>query len=117
MRAALASLLPAAAGRPPSEDAAALAAKVQATYERTRDLEARFAQTYTYSGFGRRQVSSGRVLVKKPGMMRWDYEKPSPKTVARRRPRRRQDGACQSPGATARARVQTRPVHARLDAE
>lgn len=84
MRAAalLALLAAAAAGRPPSGEASALAAKVQAAYERTRDLEARFAQTYTYSGFGRRQVSSGRLLVKKPGMMRWDYEKPSPKTVA-----------------------------------
>ena len=80
--AALLTLLAAAAGRPPSGEAAALAAKVQAAYERTRDLEARFAQTYTYAGFGRRQVSSGRLLVKKPGMMRWDYEKPSPKTVA-----------------------------------
>src|SRR5512138_1641281 len=83
MRAALASLLlAAAAGRPPPGDAAALAARVQAAYERTHDLEARFAQTYAYAGFGRKQVSSGRVLVKKPGMMRWDYEKPSRKTVA-----------------------------------
>lgn len=82
MRAALVLLLLAASGPPPSGDAAALAARIQAAYERTRDLEARFAQTYTYAGFGRRQVSSGRVLVKKPGMMRWDYEKPSPKTVA-----------------------------------
>ncbi len=61
---------------------AALAAKVQAYYERTRDLEARFTQTYTYSGFGRKQVSSGTLRVKKPGMMRWDYEKPAAKTIA-----------------------------------
>lgn len=76
-------LLPllAAAGAP-AADAGAVAAKVQAFYERTRDLEARFTQTYTYSGFGRRQVSSGALKVKKPGMMRWDYEKPAPKTIA-----------------------------------
>jgi outer membrane lipoprotein carrier protein len=62
--------------------AAELARKVQDHYERTRDLEARFQQTYTYAGFGRRQVSSGTLRVKKPGMMRWDYEKPSRKSIA-----------------------------------
>lgn len=63
-------------------DATALAAKVQAFYERTRDLEARFTQTYTYAGAGRSQVSKGRLRVRKPGMMRWDYESPAPKTIA-----------------------------------
>ena len=77
---ALAALLVAAAPLP--ADAGALAQKVQAFYERTRDLEASFQQTYTYSGFGRRQVSKGTLKVKKPGMMRWDYETPTPKTVA-----------------------------------
>ncbi len=79
MTAALLALALAAA---PQGDATALARKVQAFYERTRDLEARFTQTYTYAGFGRRQVSSGTLRVKKPGMMRWDYEKPAPKTIA-----------------------------------
>ena len=78
----LAILLAAAPAQPGSERAAELARKVQAYYESTRDLEARFQQTYTYSGFGRRQVSSGTLRVKKPGMMRWDYEKPARKTVA-----------------------------------
>ncbi len=81
LAAALAAVLAATpAAAPPS--AGALATKVQAYYERTRDLEARFAQTYTYAGFGRRQVSSGTLRVTKPGMMRWDYEKPAPKTIA-----------------------------------
>lgn len=82
MKTALALLLLAqagAAGAPSAED---LAARVQAFYERTRDLEARFDQTYAYAGFGRRQTSSGTLRVKKPGMMRWDYEKPSRKVVA-----------------------------------
>ena len=70
------------AARSTSAEATALAARVQAFYDRTRDLTARFKQTYTYQGFGRKQVSSGKLLVKKPGMMRWDYEKPEPKTVA-----------------------------------
>ena len=74
---------PGAAATAPADPAAqALARKVQAFYERTRDLSARFRQTYTYGGFGRRQVSSGQLLVKKPGMMRWEYQAPSAKTVA-----------------------------------
>src|SRR5512144_2523487 len=81
MKALLAALLVAAPAAAPDQ-AAGLARKVQAYYEATRDLEARFQQTYTYAGFGRRQVSSGTLRVKKPGMMRWDYEKPTAKTIA-----------------------------------
>lgn len=66
----------------PASPARALAQKVQAFYERTRDLEARFVQTYTYTAFGRKQVSRGTLSVKKPGKMRWDYLEPTRKTVA-----------------------------------
>jgi len=62
--------------------AEALARKVQAYYEGTRDLRAGFVQTYTYAAVGRSQVSRGTLLVKKPGRMRWDYSSPSPKSVA-----------------------------------
>jgi outer membrane lipoprotein carrier protein len=85
MLATLAALLAVAAapqGDPAAASAADLARKVQAHYERTADLQARFQQTYTYAGFGRRQVSSGTLRVKKPGMMRWDYEQPAKKTIA-----------------------------------
>jgi outer membrane lipoprotein carrier protein len=82
MKALLAALLVAAPAAPDPDQAADLARRVQAYYEATRDLEATFQQTYTYAGFGRRQVSSGTLKVKKPGMMRWDYEKPTSKTVA-----------------------------------
>jgi len=62
---------PVPAGEAPRDPAAAaLAAKVQAFYDRTKDLTARFRQTYTYAGFGRKQVSTGKLSVKKPGMMR-----------------------------------------------
>jgi outer membrane lipoprotein carrier protein len=74
---------PAAAAPSAAEaDARALARRVQGYYERTKDLTATFKQTYTYAGFGRRQLSSGTLLVKKPGMMRWDYTSPSRKTIA-----------------------------------
>jgi outer membrane lipoprotein carrier protein len=82
MKALLAALLVVAAPAAAPDQAADLARKVQAYYEATRDLEAKFQQTYTYAGFGRRQVSSGTLRVKKPGMMRWDYEKPAAKTIA-----------------------------------
>ncbi len=65
-----------------SRDPAAVARKVQAYYEGTADLEARFVQTYTYAAFGRTQVSKGSLKVKKPGRLRWDYEEPSRKTIA-----------------------------------
>ncbi len=81
MKALLATLLLAAPATPAPDQAVGLARKVQAYYEATRDLEAKFQQTYTYAGFGRRQVSSGTLRVKKPGMMRWDYEKPTPKAI------------------------------------
>jgi len=85
MKALLAALTVSLAAAPAgaaAPSAAALATKVQGYYERTRDLEARFTQTYTYSGFGRKQSSSGTLKVKKPGMMRWDYVTPAPKTIA-----------------------------------
>jgi outer membrane lipoprotein carrier protein len=73
---------PSATPPPPAAEAQALARKIQAFYERTRDLTAAFRQTYTYAGMGRRQVSSGLLQVKKPGMMRWEYQKPVAKVVA-----------------------------------
>jgi len=74
-------LAAAPSGAPPAADATALARKVQGFYETTRDLRARFVQTYTYAAIGRRQVSKGTLEVKKPGKMRWDYESPSAKTI------------------------------------
>jgi len=82
MLAACAAALTLATAAAPPAEAAVLAARVQAFYERTKDLEARFRQTYTYAGFGRRQVSGGTLRVKKPGKMRWDYDAPEPKTIA-----------------------------------
>jgi outer membrane lipoprotein carrier protein len=80
--ASLALLLAAApTGAPASPDATALARKVQGFYESTRDLRARFVQTYAYAALGRRQVSKGTLEVKKPGKMRWDYESPAVKTI------------------------------------
>ena len=73
---------PATTAAAPAPSAAELTRKVQAFYEKTRDLEAAFTQTYVYAGLGRKLVSSGTLKVKKPGLMRWDYLAPAPKVVA-----------------------------------
>jgi outer membrane lipoprotein carrier protein len=62
-------------------DAAAIAREVQGYYDATRDFEAKFTQRYTYVAFGRTQVSSGTLRMKKPGKLRWDYLEPTPKTI------------------------------------
>ena len=61
-------------------DVKALVDRVQGFYEKTQDFTAAFKQEYTYKAFKRTQVSSGQVTFKKPALMRWEYEKPSPKT-------------------------------------
>lgn len=50
------------------------ALRVQRTYEGTRDLTARFTQESTSAALGRSQRAEGRVTMRKPGRMRWDYE-------------------------------------------
>ncbi len=62
-------------------DPSALAEKVQAYYEKTKDFQASFVQTYTYTAAGRTQTSRGTLRVKKPGKMRWDYDEPSRKSI------------------------------------
>ena len=62
-------------------DASALGQRVQGYYEKTKDLEASFVQTYTYSAAGRSQTSRGTLRVKKPGKLRWDYVDPAKKTI------------------------------------
>jgi len=73
---ALVALIPAAPapGR-------ALTQRVQAFYAHTKDFSARFAQHYTYVSIGKVEDSTGTVEVKKPGLVRWDYEKPEPREI------------------------------------
>ncbi len=61
-------------------DVKLLVDRVQAFYEKTQDFTASFKQDYTYKAFKRTQSSSGKVTFRKPALMRWEYEKPSPKT-------------------------------------
>ena len=59
----------------------ALAQRVQRFYASTRDFSARFAQHYSYLALGRVEDSEGTVQVKKPGLVRWDYEKPDRRVI------------------------------------
>ncbi|HEX4802766.1 MAG TPA: outer membrane lipoprotein carrier protein LolA [Myxococcaceae bacterium] len=63
-----------------SPEARSLIDRMQRFYEKTADFTASFRQDYTYKSFNRTQTSTGKVTFLKPAMMRWDYEKPSPKT-------------------------------------
>jgi outer membrane lipoprotein carrier protein len=51
--------------------------KLQARYEQTKDLQADFQQTTRIEGFATPLTSSGRMLIKKPGLLRWDYRDPT----------------------------------------
>ncbi len=66
---------------PQKDPGRALTRLVQAYYAKTKDFSAKFAQHYTYVAMGRVEDSSGTVQVKKPGMVRWDYEKPDRRTM------------------------------------
>jgi outer membrane lipoprotein carrier protein len=68
---------PAAAKKP--DAAGALLEKVQRYYDQTKDYAADFTQIYTRVALSKTNESSGRVTIKKPGMMRWEYKKPSEK--------------------------------------
>jgi outer membrane lipoprotein carrier protein len=66
---------------PPKDPARALARRVHAYYAQTKDFSAAFRQHYTYTAIGRVEDSEGLVQVKKPGLVRWDYEKPERRTL------------------------------------
>ena len=51
--------------------------RVQAFYEKIQDFSASFEQRYNHKLIDMTQVSSGRVIFRKPARMRWDYEKPT----------------------------------------
>ena len=84
MIAAFASLLVAMAQAPASApapagarlDVRAVVVEVQKRYDGAADFRARFTQTLTSTALGRKTNSAGEVMFKKPGRMRWDYEKP-----------------------------------------
>ena len=55
-------------------------ARMQKFYEGTTDLHAKFDQELT-GAIGAKKKASGEVFLKKPGRMRWDYQKPEKKLM------------------------------------
>lgn len=55
--------------------------QLQARYEKTKDLQADFTQQTRIEGFERPVTSSGRVYIKKPGRLRWDYLEPATEQI------------------------------------
>lgn len=66
-----------------NNDAAAreVAARVQSFYDQTTSVSAAFFQTYVNKLYQRTERSKGRVIFKKPGKMRWNYELPNGKVI------------------------------------
>ena len=59
---------------PAKDRATAIARRVQRHYERIKDFSARFAQTSTYPTFGNVKNATGKVFLKKPVLLRWQYD-------------------------------------------
>ena len=51
--------------------------RVDARYAQLGDLQADFVQETRIEGFDKVLRSSGRVFLKKPGLLRWDFLEPS----------------------------------------
>ncbi len=64
------------AAQPPL-DARGVATLVQSFYDRTTSMQARFHQTQYTKLYDRTERARGRVVFKKPGKMRWDYDQPN----------------------------------------
>lgn len=60
-----------------TDEVVAVVHKLQARYEKTKDLQAGFAQKTKIEGFATPIVSSGRFHIKRPGRLRWDYLEPT----------------------------------------
>jgi len=57
------------------------AARVQAFYEQTRTVEARFQQHFWIRAYSRTQSSRGTIVIQRPGRIRFDYAQPQGKVV------------------------------------
>lgn len=53
--------------------------RLQAFYDETKDFQADFEQVYKHKIYDEEKKSSGKVYIKRPGKMRWEYKKPDKK--------------------------------------
>ncbi len=64
----------------PSDPALEFARALQKKYDTIRDFTADFSHTYTGGVLRKQLTERGRLMVKKPGRMRWEYTTPDKKT-------------------------------------
>jgi outer membrane lipoprotein carrier protein len=58
-----------------------LAGKLQNSYDKTRDLRADFRQVSVVKAMDMTKEASGTLLIKKPGMLRYTYDKPEKQEI------------------------------------
>ena len=68
-----------AAGSAQSRTPEAVARDIQLKYDRVRDFSADFVHTYRGGVLKQQATERGKLLVKKPGKMRWEYSAPERK--------------------------------------
>lgn len=73
-------LRPTAAQSPQQPTADGVARDLQQKYDRIKDFSADFVHTYRGGVLKQQATERGRLLVKKPGKMRWEYTAPEKKT-------------------------------------
>src|SRR5262245_52123654 len=56
-----------------------LLTRLQARIDHLRSLKGRFVQSLDSKSLGRPRTEEGRFCLRKPSLMRWDYEKPEEK--------------------------------------
>lgn len=78
---ALVPISPTAAQTENAPGASTIAAWVQAFYDQTRSLTARFRQRYVSRVYQRTDESEGQVRFARPGRMRFDYDAPNGKVI------------------------------------
>jgi outer membrane lipoprotein carrier protein len=64
-----------------SPDSTEALTRLQAWLDGTRDLQCRFEQTLLSGAFGAGVREVGRLYLKRPGKMRWEYTRPDPKVA------------------------------------
>lgn len=62
---------------PPPSSADAYVKEFESSYHEVRSLRAEFSQTYTLGA--RTRIEAGTVILARGGLMRWDYQRPTPK--------------------------------------
>jgi outer membrane lipoprotein carrier protein len=70
-----------ARGEPVELDSAAVVGRLQDWLDGTRELEGRFEQTLASGALGTGLEESGRIYLRRPGKMRWDYLEPERKVA------------------------------------